>query len=635
MKISYSILQSFFEKQLPSIEDVVHTFTFGAFEIESVEEVHGEHVLDVKVLPNRAHDCLSWIGIAREYALLSKMTLREDIFTNQHPSYPNEGTSISIATDSFEKTSVHTLSLITNVKVQPSPEWLVKALESCRQRSINNVVDATNYIMLMYGSPTHAFDADKLSIKDGMRGIRIRDARENETVTILGGKVYTLSPQSLVLADINTDEVLDIAGTKGGVHAELTNQTTNIVLSAAKFDAATIRKSSQKINIRTDASKRFENDIPFLLPFYAQHAVQTLIAELTGGNVKETIGIAGTFQPPAKVSIPLPRVSETLGVEVSQETIVDIFTRSHAQPEVTTDTLTITPPWWRLDLEINEDVIEEVGRVVGYDTVPETQLPQGRTQVIQSPLFSCMDSIRSLLDSEGFTEIRTYSLAATGEITLANALSEDKAALRSNLRDGMVLALKQNEYHAPEVGEYSSLQLYEIGHVFTNEGEFVHLSVGVKVLTGKKREVKEQDALVSLQKKISDSLNVSVDAQMSESVLTCNISQYLETALPQTVSHLPVSATTVYKPLVHFPAALRDVAFWASSESDWREVIKQAAGPLCTRVDQFDAFTKDGKTSYAYHLVFQSQERTLTDADIDPYMKAVYESLIANGCETR
>jgi phenylalanyl-tRNA synthetase beta chain len=660
MKITYSHLQSYFDTPLPSEDDVCTTFTFGAFEIEGVDEIDvgGKiaKVIDVKVLPNRAHDCLSWLGIAREYAALTGITMKSDPFLAPCPVIENtdgKGKELRLEIEDAALNSLHTLSYIRNVTVGPSPAWLREALEAVGQRSINNVVDATNFAMLEYGQPTHAFDAGKFTTADlsgvKCRGIRIRHARPGEKLTILGGKEVALDQSVQVLADAISGTALDIAGVKGGLHAELDDSTTEVIITSGKYDATNIRKTTQFVGIRTDASKRFENEIPHLLPYYGQQRVQELILQVAGGEVVEVVSIDALRNSANNhpVSMPADRVRSTLGSSVTNDQIVDTLTRLHLAPNIdASQTLTVTPPWWRFDIEIPEDIVEEVGRVMGYDTVPATPLPTGRTSAVPNSARVTADAVRQLLRTDavvgGFYELLTYSLANTGEVALANSLAEDKGYMRATLTDGMVAALAQNEFYAPGVGVYDCLKLFEIGRVFKMINgarvEQTHVCVGVRYLAGKKREEKANALLLQVKDALQDTLGVQLDYTITKDALEFILSE----VSPDKVAvfsklTLPTVPNMRYAPISHFPVALRDVAFWSTSLDlpHLQHIITTAAGPLLVRADLFDTFTKDTRTSYAFHLAFVSHTQTLTDTELVPVMEHIYTALKAEHCEIR
>jgi phenylalanyl-tRNA synthetase beta chain len=280
MLVSYKWLQSYFEKPLPPVEDVVHAFTFGAFEIEGTEEKHGDTIIDIKVLPDRACYCLSHRGIAKELSALLGVPMKQDPFVKSIPSLTPTSAVLTVRADPM-RSPYYATALIKNVHVAPSPQWLKEALESMGQRSINNVVDATNYVMLDLGTPLHAFDAKKTS-----GHIDVRSAKEGETITLLGGAEKTLTGTETLITDADTGAALALAGVKGGALAELDAETTDIIVEAATFDPVITRKTAAKHDVRTDASKRFENKVAPVLPAHGMEAVVALITTVAGGVVE-------------------------------------------------------------------------------------------------------------------------------------------------------------------------------------------------------------------------------------------------------------------------------------------------------------------------------------------------------------
>ncbi|HEC33038.1 MAG TPA: hypothetical protein ENI63_02135 [Candidatus Kaiserbacteria bacterium] len=332
MKVSYNLLQTYFDTKLPSPEEVEEKLTFHSFEIEGVERVDDDFIIDIDVLPNRAHDSLSHLGIAKELSVILDVPIKSDIFRNKTKKIGKELTeSKRLVLNIEDKANVrrHIVALITNVKIKESPKWLRTYLEALGQRSINNVVDATNYVMLSIGQPTHAFDADKLEEKDGTVGIDIRHAKRGEKITLLGGEdEYELDEDMLVLSDIHNCKALDVAGVKGGVVAELDNDTTSIVVSAANFDQTNIRKTSQKLKLRTDASTRFENGLSPEIAYYGLTELVTLIQELAGGVVEGYVDVypkKTTMQ--YKIGISLDEVNKLLGTNINNKEVEDILKR--------------------------------------------------------------------------------------------------------------------------------------------------------------------------------------------------------------------------------------------------------------------------------------------------------------------
>lgn len=330
MKISRNWLQTYFKEQLPSSEKIAEALTVHAFEIEEVVVVEGDSVLDVKVLPNRAHDCLSHYGIAKEISTILNIPLFREPFKHRVPLEPPSKTvKISVAT---EKVSRFSLALIRNVAVGPSPSWLSSRLEAIGQKSVNNVVDATNYVMFDLGQPLHAFDADLLTFKNESFHISLKESGEGEKMTTLDKKEETLPREAIVILDGNADTktILGIAGIKGGKKAEITHKTKNIILEAANFDAQSIRKTSKDIKLRTDASVRFENAIAPELPGFALPEVVKLILEIAGS--KETIfeGYAEHYpkvKNTYKTGVSLSEINSLLGTALKKEEVEKIIYR--------------------------------------------------------------------------------------------------------------------------------------------------------------------------------------------------------------------------------------------------------------------------------------------------------------------
>ncbi|MBI2030564.1 hypothetical protein HYT05_03000, partial [Candidatus Kaiserbacteria bacterium] len=259
MKISRQWLQTYFDSPLPSAEALSDALTFHAFEIDGIEQHGNDFVLDVKITANRGHDCLSVHGIAKELSAILKVPLKNDPFATK----PNLTPVTNLITVSIEDPTLcprYTACLIRGVKVGPSPQWLKDFLEAVGQRSINNVVDLTNFVMIDLGQPLHAFDYDK--VKD--HTIKVRKAKAGEKLITLDGKERELTEDMLVIAD--SKNPIGLAGIMGGAHTEVTNETKTIIVEAATFEAKNNRKTSKALNLRTDAATRFEKGLDPNLP---------------------------------------------------------------------------------------------------------------------------------------------------------------------------------------------------------------------------------------------------------------------------------------------------------------------------------------------------------------------------------
>ncbi|HWH07069.1 MAG TPA: phenylalanine--tRNA ligase subunit beta [Candidatus Paceibacterota bacterium] len=620
MKISRTWLQQYFKDPLPSVEAIADALTFHAFEIEEVE---GE-ILDVKVLPDRAAYALSHRGIAREIAAVLNLELLKDPLREPLPVWtPAEEL---VLTGDPEGKVLRTMgALVRGVAVKPSPAWLTEALESLGQRSINNIVDATNYVTLSMGQPLHAFDAKKIAWHDGKLHITVRGARPGEEITVLSGETYKLPEGALVIAEAKEGTALDIAGIKGGAASAITSDTTDLFVSVANFDGPSIRRTAQALNLFTDASVRFQNKISPELAAYGMRDILALITDIAAGEV---IGVNDCYLA-ASESVPvtasIKKINSVLGTKYTSEEIREAFDRLGLSYTEQGDEFTVTPPFERRDLMIAEDLAEEVGRIRGYDGIEGEDLPPLERPLSQERYYG-IERIKDFFRAEGYTELSTQSFAAEGDIMLANPLDKSKPALRRSLAANMEDALQRALFVAPRVlGPVGNVQLFEIGSVFTKDAEYLSLAVGYRSTAGKTKP-EHLDALVQrLEEELGVSLSFNrIDPGIAECVLP-------ESELVKLGAIAPVHvALGAYRSFSIYPFALRDVAVWTpegTEESEVTNAILKEAGDYLVRVDLFDRFEKEGRVSYAFRLVFESMERTLADTDLDPAMERITNEL--------
>ena len=288
MLVSYNWLKEYLGTEAPSVEEIVELLTFRAFEVEGVAKQGDDTVLDVDVLPNRSSDCLSHRGIAREIATLIDKPLEFDPLSELPSLTPSDALAVEIA-DSNDCPRF-TATLISGVTVKESPDWLKERLEALGQRPINNIVDATNYVMYALGQPLHAYDADLFPKVDGRWRFKVRRAESGESINLLaegGGdedRVVELKGTELLIVDESSGTPIGLAGVKGGRHAMVHDKTTKIIIEAANFDPTLTRLTARALNIVIDASKRFENEPSRELPPYGQVAIAKLITDIAGGG---------------------------------------------------------------------------------------------------------------------------------------------------------------------------------------------------------------------------------------------------------------------------------------------------------------------------------------------------------------
>jgi phenylalanyl-tRNA synthetase beta chain len=643
MKVLHSWLQEYMGTGTPSVNEIERILTFSAFEIDEVVPVGvSDAVIDVKILPNRSSDCLCHRGIARELATLTGMPLFNDPFTKE--LHMPETNQLAITIEDTHACRHFDLALVTGVTVAPSPKWLVERLEALGQRSINNVVDATNYVMFALGQPLHAYDADKFKKNSaGQWHFGTRLARDGESIDTLGGASYELDSSIQVIVNMADDSLAGIAGIKGGQYAVVDETTKNIILEAGNFDPVITRKASQKLRLTTDASKRFENNVASAIVPYALTDVVTLITEIAGGTVEGFAHSQPTVIKNAAVLITKRKAEAVLGVSLQLDTMEGIFKGlGFSYEPASHDAFMVTAPFERTDIAIEEDVIEEIGRIIGYDKV-QPVVPTAVPLADFNIRHYYSEQVRTCLLALGFSEVITSSFRARDEIQLRNALASDKSYLRSSLVPNITEALTKNSQFTDLLGT-PDIRIFEIGTVFSRSAkgvveEHTSLAFGVRTKVSgytPKDDVRVQEAVRAVALCLNvPSLQETIVHGVAEIHFT-NVFSSLPT--PAHYEVVPTPPATMYKPFSVYPSMSRDIAFFVKSATNVQEItalLLATAGPLCVRVSLFDEFAKDGKVSYAFRLVFQANDRTLTDEEILPVMEDIYKVVEARGWEVR
>lgn len=599
MKVSRQWLNNYFDDTLPTTEEVCDALTFHAFEIDGVDKVGTDEVLDVKVLGDRGHDCLCHRGIAKELSAILKLPLQNDPYKLEFDiSTPSNEVTVTI--EDSKLCPRYIAAHIKGVKVGPSPDWLRQSLEAIGQRSINNVVDATNLVMFNTGQPLHAFDAKRL----GSLQIGVRLAREGEQMEALDGKQYDLKNTMLVItaADPNggASRAVGIAGVKGGMADKIDESTTDIILESATFDGPTIRKSAQAIKLRTDASARFEQGISPTLAAHGMRQVVKLIVETMGGTVEGFVDVYPNPQAQTYVAVTVEKINQVLGTQLTAADIADVFTRLGLAYKEEAGVFEVQPPLERLDLTIAEDLVEEVGRIIGYDKVIAVPLPAPDKVPNVNSNFFAAEHAREELVQKGYSEVLTSVFADKGERVVLNKVDGVRPYLRSTLLPGLEEAFKKNIPNKELLG-LKEIKLFEIGVVWRDGKEAVLLGT------------------ISEKEKPVEMMLVGQTA-------------------PDKYEDLPTSSAERFQPFSKYPYIVRDIAIWVPNGTEPVEVleqIKKEAGELCVRIDLFDRFEKEGRVSLAYRLIFQSFERTLTEVEANEAMERVSSALKAKGFEIR
>lgn len=641
MKVLYDWLKEYVGDATPEIGKVEEIFTFHAFEVDGVEKVGTQDVIDVKVLPDRSSDCLSHRGIARELSALTGTPLRNDPFAREALLAP-QTQNIEVTLSNSEQCRRFGAALVTGITIAESPVWLKERLQALGQRSINNVVDATNYVMLALGQPLHAYDADKLSHVDGTWRLGVRMAHEGESITTLSHETYTLKGTIQLVVDTATDSPLGIAGIKGGTHAEIDTTTTSIIVEAANFNPQSTRRATQSLRLQTDASKRFENDIsPALIP-YALIEIVSLITDIAGGTCEGYVDVYPHPTQNVSVYVSYAHINGLLGITIPTHTIETIFSRLGFTFVSENNGWQVTAPFERTDINIAEDIIAEIGRMHGYEHI--VSVPPTRAVLTEyNARHYYAEKIRTVLIDAGFSEVITSSFRKKDTIELLNALAKDKGCMRSTLRENIREALERNMSNLDLLG-LESLQVFEIGTVFnkTDDAKDVmeHLSVALGVRTKQQGPSgKDTERLKEVLAMLEVTLGVSLDANIVDGICEFNLTQLL-LSLPNPTAYDAYVADhgKTFVPFSTYPFISRDIAVWVPeqvSASDVEAMLRNNAGMLLVRLTPFDVFKKDNRISYAFRLVFQSTERTLTYEEVSPIMDLLTEEMKKAGFEVR
>ncbi|WGV27726.1 phenylalanine--tRNA ligase subunit beta [Halotia branconii] len=644
-------------------------------------------ILDVTATANRA-DALSMVGIAREVAALTgeKLSIPEP---SEVSITQNDGNLTLKITDQ-QACPAYIGTVVTDLKIASSPDWLQQRLRSAGVRPINNVVDITNYVLLEWGQPLHAFDKERLQFVTGEASliVGVRFANAGETLKTLDGQTRTLTTQNLLITA--NDKPVALAGVMGGEETEVHENTQSLVLEAALFDSVAIRRSSRSVGLRSEASGRYERGVNRAELEIANRRALSLMSELAQGVIVHQ-EIADTRPDPAtwsrSIALRLERVNQVLGpVDLGEETgelkeqdVERVLTALGCQLTafgVGTWNVAV-PPYRYRDLEREIDLIEEIARLYGYDNFCDT-LPEKSEAGYLSLDQELIRKLRAHLRAEGLTELIHYSLVKPGEdrqIVLSNPLFTEYSALRTDLISGLIDAFQYNL----EQGN-GSLNGFDIGRIFWQEEEGLQEAEALAGIMGGNRTVgkwskgsREQQMSWFEAKGILESvfqqLGLQVEYQPDRRdprlhpgrtaslwVRGNSLGIFgqlhpqlrLEKGLPDSVYLFQLDVdvlldsldedeilTPAFQPYSTYPASDRDIAFFAPvkiSVADIEKSITKAGKGLLESVELFDEYrgenVPEGQRSLAFRLIYRASDRTLTDTEVEPVHNKVREALV-------
>ena len=616
-------------------------------------------ILDVEITPNRG-DLLSHFGLAREIAALTGKKLKS---TPRESKIDIKKSGVTIT--ATRECPIFSARKIDNVKVGPSPQWLRAKIESVGIRSINNIVDVSNFVMLELGQPTHAFDADKLK-----GDINVRFAQDGEKFVALDGKTYSLKPDNCVVAD--QERAVGIGGVMGGEETGVADSTKNILLEAAYFLPASIRKTARELNLPSDASYRFERGVDPEMVLRASHRATELIQEIAGGTPAKEIHLAGQLPPdPADVSLSYDKCDRVVGIEIKPKTINEIlegFGLKKTKTERKNGLSKWKIPSYRRDLQRDVDLIEEVVRAYGADKIPGTDRSRFTPSSPADHAHDLESQMRERLVAHGLFEIRTSKLIPRsasafiqGAVELRNPLSEDHVALRPSLIGGLLGVLERNINAGAE-----SVAIFEIGRAFIPPSgkEERHLAIllwgNVTSAANWRSQTKRNLDLFDLKGALAGvvpnlsfraskfpDLALPVDIYSGDRMI--GFGGQLSSAKSSAPGRVLVAelhadlllakseSAKKFQELDRYPSIIRDIAMIVPEKlthSEILRVIEEPAEPLLESVQLFDVFeTRDGITfgpaakSLAYTLTYRAKNRTLTNEEVTEVHARIREKL--------
>lgn len=675
MFISYSWLRELTDTKL-SPQEVKERLTMVGLAIDAVEGHGQDSVLDVEVPSNRP-DCLSHVGVGRELTVIEEKHLR---LPEGKPA-KTEGRSASLTSVEIKDPDLcprYAARLVRGVKIGPSPDWLAKRLETIGQRPINNVADITNYVLHEWGQPLHAFDFEKL----GGHRIVVRRAAPGEKLKTLDGVERALTNDMLVIAD--AEKPVALAGIMGGEESEISTQTRDVLIESAYFDPHSVRQTARQLGMDTEASRRFERGADVEGVLRAQQRCVELICEIAGGVATEDA--IDVYPKPVQqrvVSLRSERVKELTSLSVESEKINKILVGLGFEP---TGPVSYNVPSWRIDVEQEEDLVEEVARHTGYDWI-DSELPPGNSSGEYQPSEMQQRSLRRALNAFGFDEAINFSFIPQEERfelipslaeregiqpQLANPIIEDAASMRPTLLPGLLSSLRHNLNHG-----IRDVRLFEIGRIFSRSGrrelpleplalalvatggaleedkaqaerelDFFDLKGALETAVdwmnlsplnftkGSVRHLREgQTAWINL----ADGTEIGSIGRLAEHVATSYKFRQPVYVLELDLSALLSGPAKViqYSPLPRYPSVMRDISLLVDRNVALQEIFRAVSDQNVTEcrsvklVGTFEGGNiPSSKRSVTLRLEYRSDERTLRDEEVEECHSRLTSSLL-------
>jgi phenylalanyl-tRNA synthetase beta chain len=628
-----------------------------------------DYAIDVDLTPDRG-DCLSLVGIAREVGVINRCPVKEPKILAQKATIDAQ---VGVDLEADQACPRYVCRVVCGVDVSAaSPLWLRERLRRSGIRSLGPVVDVTNYVLLELGQPMHGFDLDQIEEQ-----VQVRMAKEGESLTLIGGQEIELSDDTLVIAD--THRPIALAGIMGGETTAVNEATQNILLESAFFTPVAISGKARAYNLQTDSSHRFERGVDPQLQVKAMERASQLLVSIAGGELGPVVEIAHEqmIEPRPVIPLRLQRVNKLLGIEVDAGEVRDILTRLEMQLEDTEEGWHVQAPSCRFDIAIEVDLIEEIGRIYGYEKIP---MHRGLSPIVmQDRAERAFDLYRakSLLAERDYQEVITYSFVSpemealidpeAGGIQLANPISADMSVMRTSLWPGLLQTARYNQAR-----QQPRVRIFEAGLCFNQHQEmeqngmlaglisgdrvvqqwncrseradFYDIKADVEVLLSLMGMEEEAVSFVPAQ---HPALHPGQSAEIRLQGITVGLLGMLHPELERkldlngttflfelTLDKLAQGKLPVFESLSKFPSIRRDIAIVVDQSIGFetiRNLIRDESGKIITDILLFDVYTgkniDSGRKSLALGLILQEKSHTLKDKEVDAVVKAVLQRL--------
>lgn len=659
MLISYSWLKDYVDVKLPP-EKLADTLTMAGLTVASVKESGGDHIIEIEVTANRP-DWLSYVGVAREIAAITGRKLKVPAVNKKSAGANNQDIEVKIRVEDKALCPRYTARVIRNVKIGNSPDYLVRKLAAMGLKTVNNIVDITNFCLFETGEPLHAFDLDKISGGE----VIIRKAKKGEKIITIDGTEKALDETMLVITD--RDKPIAVAGVMGGINTEVTASTKNILLEAAYFDPVSVRRTARKLGISTESSYRFERRVDEDNIVYSSERAASLIKEVALGDKGKFFDIGGKTAKKAKIILRKGRLIKIIGEEISTSKAKTILSSLGVKTNISSkDNIECIAPSFRYDLKNEIDLIEEVVRIYGYANIPMTIPGIVEQPLRKSPALMVESNIRRSLIASGADEIITYTLVGKSLINRAgisdeelvqikNPLTSEQEFMPPSLMTGMLSIMMWNINR-----KNKDLKLFEIGNVYRKRGadkfsEEKFLSIGITGHSAEEWAVKMRSYnffdLKGMVESILRNLNINnYEFSSSESKIFSQSAAIkikgetagligevrddisgnfdiknkvciAEIAISPLIRH--ASLNNRVKELPKYPTVARDISILVDKNVTNRDVIssiKDASSPILKEIQVVDRYSGEqvpkDKVSITYRLEYQDPLRTLEEKDV-------------------